>query len=91
MGQVREHTCSAPGSVVYTACNGNQLLVLVCSRVRVPIYRSQAQLRMVEQVQLRYGCCVGLRSVFFYATPYGEEVGILTDLRGYEQALYCRC
>ena len=65
MGQVREHTCSAPGSVVHPTRDGNQLLGLVCSRVRVPIYHSQAQLRMVEQVQLRYGSCVGLRSVFF--------------------------
>ena len=64
MGQVCEHTRGAPGSVIYPASDWDQLLVLFCSRVCVRIYHSQAQFRMVEQVQLRYGCRVGLRSVF---------------------------
>jgi len=64
VGQVCEHTRCAVRGVVYPTRDGDQLLVLVCSRVRVPIRHSQAQLRMVEQVQLRYGCRVGLWSVF---------------------------
>ena len=78
MGQVCEHTRGAPGSVIYPAGDWDQLLVLVCSRVCVRIYHSQAQLRMVEQVQLRYGCRVGLWSVF-YATRR-EEVRVLTNI-----------
>ena len=78
MGQVCEHTRGAPGSVIYPARDWDQLLVLVCSRVCVRIYHSQAQLRMVEQVQLRYGCRVGLWSVF-YATRR-EEVRVLTNI-----------
>lgn len=79
MGQVCEHARGASGSVVYPARDGNQLLVLVCSRVCVRIYHSQAQLRMVEQVQLRYGCRFGLWSVY-YATPHREEVWVLTNI-----------
>jgi len=63
MGQVCEHACCAARGVVYPTRNGHQLLVLVRRRVRVPIHHSQAQLRMVEQVQLRHGRRVGLRSV----------------------------
>lgn len=65
MGQVCEHTCGTPGSVIYPTRDGNQLLGLVCCRVRVRICHSQAQLCMVEQIQLRYGCRIGLRSVSF--------------------------
>ncbi len=69
MGQVCEHARSAAWGVVYPARDGNQLLVLVCSRVRVPIRHSQAQLRVVEQVQLHHGCRFGLWSVFFTLLP----------------------
>jgi len=58
MGQVCEHACCAARGVVYPTRNGHQLLVLVRRRVRVPIHHSQAQLRMVEQVQLRTGAAL---------------------------------
>jgi len=60
MGQVCEHACGAARDIFHPTRNGHQLLVLVRCRVCVPIYHSQAQLRMVEQVQLYHGCRVGL-------------------------------
>ena len=48
MGQVCEHARRAPRGVVHSARSGHQLLVLVRSRFRVPIHRSQAQLCVVE-------------------------------------------
>jgi hypothetical protein len=41
VGQIREHANRAAWGGVHTASNGHQLLVLVRSRFRVPVYRSQ--------------------------------------------------
>ena len=48
MGQVCEHARRAARGLVHTARDWHQLLVLVRSWFRVPIYSSQAQLCVVE-------------------------------------------
>ena len=53
MGTLGEHTRHTQRRICHPARDGDQLLVLVPRRIRVPIPHPEAQFRVVDQVQLR--------------------------------------
>ena len=59
MGTLGEHAPHPPRHGLYPACGGDQLLVMVPCRIRVPVPDLQAQFRVVEQVQLCDECSDG--------------------------------
>lgn len=52
MGQVREHTCRVNRCLEYSACGWHKLFRLVRSWVHIPIFNTETEFCVVEQVQL---------------------------------------
>lgn len=56
MSQVYQHSNHPQRRILYPSCGRHQLLELVCDGLRIPIPHQEAELWLVEQVQLCDEC-----------------------------------